>query len=107
MLQEEFENRAARQNRVMGKLSPHVLLQQLTGTLTSHVSRFFIFSLFLQMTVVPGPPLFSLTIQRRHPFPCPATFVPGQRFSRTVLAAVVLWAAQLGPSLRLLRQLFK
>ena len=33
----------------------------------------------LQITVIPGFPLFSLLIQRRHPFPCPATFVPGQR----------------------------
>ena len=34
---------------------------------------------FSALTVIPGPPLFSLTIQFRNPFPCPVTFVAGQR----------------------------
>ena len=31
------------------------------------------------MPLIPGLPLFSLTIQLRNPFPCPVTFVSGQR----------------------------
>ena len=38
---------------------------------------FFLF--FLALTVIPGPPLFSLTIRLRNPFPGPVTFVTGQR----------------------------
>ena len=39
---------------------------------------FYIFFCFA-LTVIPGPPRFSLTIQLRNPFPCPVTFVTGQR----------------------------
>ena len=38
-----------------------------------------IFFLFFALTVIPGPALFSLTIRLRNPFPCPVTFVTGQR----------------------------
>ena len=46
---------------------------------TSNIFLFLFVFFLLQLTVVHGPPKFSLTIQRRHPFPCPATFVPGRK----------------------------
>ena len=38
-----------------------------------------LFNLFFALMVIPGPPLFSLTIQLHNPFPCPVTSVTGQR----------------------------
>ena len=46
-------------------------------TSNHHPTNFF--SFFLALTVIPGPPLFSLTIRLRNPFPCPVTFVTCQR----------------------------
>ena len=37
------------------------------------------FFVFFALMVIPGSPLFSLTIRLRNPFPCPGTFVTGQR----------------------------
>ena len=39
----------------------------------------YFFKFYFASTVVPGPPLFSLTIQLRNQFPSPVTFVTGQR----------------------------
>ena len=39
----------------------------------------FVLDIFFDFKVTPGPPLFSMTIQLRNPFPCPVTFVTGQR----------------------------
>ena len=38
-----------------------------------------IFSCIFALTVIPSPPLFSLTTQLRNPLSCPVTFVTGQR----------------------------
>ena len=40
----------------------------------------YYYGFFFFFTVIPGPPLFSLTIRLRNPYPCPAvTFVTDQR----------------------------
>ena len=40
---------------------------------------------FVALTVVPGPPLFSLASQLRDPFPCPVTFITGQRLFKQII----------------------
>ena len=37
--------------------------------------HFYLFISFLRLTVIPGPPLFSLTVQQLDPFPCRVEFI--------------------------------
>ena len=67
------------------------------------------FTCFFSLTVIPGPPLFSLTVQLLDPFPCCVKFIKDIQYEflhtgrdciegnspGTIRAAFVLWATQL------------
>ena len=53
--------------------------------LTFGVAAAFFYMFTFALTVIPGPPLFSLTIRLPNLFPCPVTFVTGQRLLKAEL----------------------